>query len=402
MNCCSICCIYACKDVLIDMYYSKLKQSEMNNKYVCFKCYREIETREEEYIQSNFDNIQSIIKSKYLEDYIKPEPEIPIIINMNDKIKTNNNTTNHINNNTTKNITNYNTTITNITRPITIYKIVKKTINDVERDMVLIDLEDYRIASGDYRPLSVLQDIQTIEKELRRQEALKRQEECESRRMEEIAQREAKDKIKEQKPELKERREIEIRKSQNEIINKRKSELLNEYKHIPNAKIEKCGFCKDYKVHPVHYLDENNNKYMIKYTVNENGTRYTESKYGCSDCYEKQQNKKEDNKLKYIEYCHTCKCNFTCLNTDWLNKHINSNKHKKNMELMKLEASKEETQDNTPIKIDLSKLPIRELHKICSKSLNDDGLYRINNYTKMPKKELLEKMNEIYELLKIN
>ena len=76
------------------------------------------------------------------------------------------------------------------------------------------------------------------------------------------------------------------------------------------------------------------------------------------------------------------------------------------MELMKLEASKEvsqeETQDNTPVKIDLSKLNMKQLHTICSKSLNDDGLCRITNYTRLSKKELLEKMNEIYELLKIN
>ena len=57
-------------------------------------------------------------------------------------------------------------------------------------------------------------------------------------------------------------------------------------------------------------------------------------------------------------------------------------------------------------------MPVKELQHICSKSINDDGTYRINNYTKgtyrinnytkMKKAELIEKMNAIYDLLTLD
>ena len=37
--------------------------------------------------------------------------------------------------------------------------------------------------------------------------------------------------------------------------------------------------------------------------------------------------------------------------------------------------------------------------KICSNTVNEQGMYRINNYTKTKKIELVEKMNAIYDLL---
>ena len=50
----------------------------------------------------------------------------------------------------------------------------------------------------------------------------------------------------------------------------------------------------------------------------------------------------------------------------------------------------------------LELLPVKERQKICSKSINDDGTYRINNYTKIKKVELIEKMNAIYDMLKFD
>jgi len=78
---------------------------------------------------------------------------------------------------------------------------------------------------------------------------------------------------------------------------------------------------------------------------------------------------------------------------------MKSAKHNKNIELQKLKKLEEDTPETEKPKIDLSKLNIRQLYLICSKSLNDDGTYRINNYTKISKKELLEKMNENYGFL---
>ena len=47
-------------------------------------------------------------------------------------------------------------------------------------------------------------------------------------------------------------------------------------------------------------------------------------------------------------------------------------------------------------------LPVKELQKICSNLIDDDETYRINNYTKIKKAELIEKMNSIYDMLKFD
>ncbi len=49
--------------------------------------------------------------------------------------------------------------------------------------------------------------------------------------------------------------------------------------------------------------------------------------------------------------------------------------------------------------VKLELLSIKELQSICSKSLNEDETYRINNFTRLKKVELLEKMNAIYDTL---
>jgi len=142
------------------MYYSKLKQSKMDNKYVCFECHKNIAAEEEDFIKSHMDNLPSIIKNRYLEEYIKP-PE-PIKVNSNINAVASN-----INANTSNTTINY---ITNTTRPIKVYKLVKRLVDGIERDMVLIDLEDYRLATGDYRPSSVFENLELKEKELKRDE----------------------------------------------------------------------------------------------------------------------------------------------------------------------------------------------------------------------------------------
>jgi len=78
---------------------------------------------------------------------------------------------------------------------------------------------------------------------------------------------------------------------------------------------------------------------------------------------------------------------------------MKSAKHNKNIELQKLKKLEEDTPETEKPKIDLSKFNIRQLQNICSKSLDENGTYRINNYTRLSKKELLEKMNENYDFL---
>jgi hypothetical protein len=74
--------------------------------------------------------------------------------------------------------------------------------------------------------------------------------------------------------------------------------------------------------------------------------------------------------------------------------HFNSTKHKKN------ENKKNSIKNGSKLKLEL--LSIKELQSICSKSLNEDETYRINNFTRLKKVELLEKMNAIYDTLKFD
>ena len=379
---CSVCSASASKSVNIDMYYSKLKQSKMDNKYVCFECHKNIAAEEEDFIKSQMDNLPSIIKNRYLDEYIKP-PE-PII--------THNTNTSNINNNTSNTTINY---ITNTTRPIKVYKLVKKMIDGIENDLVLIHINDYRLATGDYRPSSVFENLELKEKELKREETQKERELKEMKNIQKLEELDKRDKIKLMEPELKARREVEISASQNRIKKQRKQELLDEYKHILDAKIETCQFCKEYRVYPVHYLDENNKKYYKEYTDNKIKCKA----YCCINCFESTQNYNEDYKLSHTLYCEICKCNYIAFNNEMEVKHLKSAKHNKNIELRKLKKLEEDIPEIEKPKIDLSKFNIKQLQNICSKSLNDDGTYRINNYTRLPKKELLEKMNENYGFL---
>ena len=355
-----------------DMYISELKNHDYDKKYLCWanKCYSSILHDEKEFIQSNMDKLESILLERHLEKYIKP-PEITINTNSN-------------------NVTNHNTNTTYITRPITIQKFIKKIIDGTETYSVLIGLDDYRKASGDDRPVCELDAIQ-----VKRDERQREQEEKEKRYLEHLAELEQRDKIKAQQPELKAKQEVEIRKSRNEIYRRKNQELLDKYKHIPNAKIKKCNACNENRVHPVHYVDEETNKtYMMNFKIN--GGKQTESRYCCVDCYYKNQNKYEEYKLSKTKYCDVCKCNYLSFTDQMAVEHLKSNKHKKNIELRKLENL---TPDTDKPKLDLSKFTVKELQKICSKTLIDNGTPRIPNYTKVSKLELVKKMNENYEFL---
>ena len=193
---CSVCSAYASKSVNIDMCYSKLKQSKMDNKYVCFECHKNIAAAEEDFIKSHMDNLPSIIKNRYLEEYIKP-PE-PIKVNSNINAVASN-----INANTSNTTINY---ITTTTQPIKVYKLVKRLVDGIERDMVLIDLEDYRLATGDYRPSSIFENLELKEKELKREETQKERELKEIKIIERLEELDKRDKIKSNELELKARR----------------------------------------------------------------------------------------------------------------------------------------------------------------------------------------------------
>lgn len=279
---------------------------------------------------------------------------------------------------------------------IPIYKIIKKIINGIQIDMVLISIDDYRLITGDNKSIGELEDILLKEEIERTKEAekirieeesakLRIEEEAEKLRIEEIERRDAEDKLINSKIEEKEKKNIEIRKLQNANIRKQKDELLNEYKHITDAKIKKCSFCNNYRVYPVHFLDENNKQYTRDYTKEKQKLKSV----CCMNCYQDAEQKKSDYYRNNTEHCTICNCTYIALSDNMIVAHLNSTKHKKN------DSKRKDI-------INLSLLSIKELQKICSKTLNENGTYLINNYTRIKKNDLLVIMNDNYHLLVFN
>jgi hypothetical protein len=165
-----------------------------------------------------------------------------------------------------------------------------------------------------------------------------------------------------------------------------KEDLRDEYNEVfktnAEAKIQKCDFCKEYRIYPIHYKDENNQSYQREFTKDKKKFK----SICCMDCNQQAEQKKEDYKFENTEYCFICKSSYIALSDSMITCHLNSIKHKKN------KAAYEG-------KKDLSLLTVKELTKICSKSFNENEFYRINNYSKMKKDELVKQMNDVYDLL---
>ena len=355
----SKCCIcYGNKEV--KKFYSKfIGALDTEAEYYCNICYNKIKEDEEELIKfsiSNGTNISTIIKEKYIIDYINP------------------------------------TSSTNLFKPMNIHKIVSEVINGVKRDFVMIDFEEYNnymlhVACSNKK----LIDDETINKKREQQQ---KQEEVEFKRINDIKERERREQEREEQYRSSIEKEIKINKFNNDKVKKQKEELRDEYKEVfksdKDAKIQKCDFCKEYRIYPIHYKDENDKTYQREYTRDKQKFK----SICCMDCFQNAEQQKEDYKLKNTEHCLICNCYYVAFTDNTVFDHLNSTKHKKNKQA--LEGT------NKEIKKDLSLLSVKELTKICSKTLNEDGTYRINNYTRIKKAELLEKMNTIYNLLVFN
>ena len=106
-HCCSVCSIRGNHN----KYYSKFIGS-INDEasYFCDDCYNKEKENEELIIKfaiKNGENISSLVKQEYLIDFINPISSSTLI------------------------------------KPMNIYKIVSEVINDVKRDFVMIDIEEY-------------------------------------------------------------------------------------------------------------------------------------------------------------------------------------------------------------------------------------------------------------------
>lgn len=345
---CSICSIRG----NFKKYYSKFIGSiDEDASYYCDNCYNEEAQREELLIKfsiQNGENIASIVKQKHIIDYINP------------------------------------TSSTTIIKPMNIYKIVSENINGIEKNFVMIDLEEY----NNYMLYVACSNKKLIDNEklLKIKEQQEKQEETERKRIDEINNKQRRDVEREAKHNEKIELEVKINKYNNDKIKQEKEELKEQFKEVfqtdPNSKIKKCDFCVSFKIFPYHFKDENNKPYLRAYTKD----KKQEKANCCIDCFEEAENKKEERKLNHTHYCEICDKKFIAYTEELYTQHLKTTQHKK----------KEAKLKN---KNDLSLLSIKELHSICSKSIDEKGLCRINNYTRLKKVELLDKMNSIYDLL---
>jgi hypothetical protein len=97
------------------------------------------------------------------------------------------------------------------------------------------------------------------------------------------------------------------------------------FKTNTEAKIQKCEFCKEYRIYPIHYKDENNQSYQREYTKDK-------KKYKsicCMDCNQQAEQKKKDRKFENTEYCIICQSSYIAFSDNMITCHLNSIKHKK-------------------------------------------------------------------------
>ena len=209
----------------------------------------------------------------------------------------------------------------------------------------------------------------------------------EQKRIAEIEAKELRDKHKQEKRELAIKHQIEMNRRNNQKLKDQKQELIDLYKDVecPDKEPKMCEFCKEYRMYPFHFKDDNENVYKKQYVKNK---ELCESMC-CMDCFHKAEEKKLEKAEKYKEFCPSCNCYFNCFTDELVAKHLKSKKHIQNQQYLK--------QDDKLHK--LSTKTIKELQAICNKSLNISGTHLIPNFTRMKKAELVEKMNDNYSLL---
>ena len=207
------------------------------------------------------------------------------------------------------------------------------------------------------------------------------------KRIAEIEAKEFRDKQREEKRNLTIQHEIERNKRYNQKVKDQKQELIDLYKDIecPDKEPKKCGFCKEYRMFPFHFKDDNGIRYEREYKQNKQVCKSN----CCMDCFHKAEEKKLEKAEKYKEFCPSCNCYFNCITDELVAKHLKCKKHIQNQQYLKKDDKLHKLSTKTN----------KELHSICNKSLNTSGTHLIPNFTRMKKAELIEKMNDNYSLL---
>jgi hypothetical protein len=350
------CCKEDCYSRIdIKTFYSHIIGADEEGYDYCANCYKIERDTERDLIKfevSKGQNIASIIKQKYIPEYINPKSSDVCI------------------------------------KPMNILETGGKIINGVYQEYVLINLIEYNnfMIKFACSNKTLVNDEYLVKKKEQQQ----KQDEVELSKTNAIEQRARREKEDEEERIRKIKRQEELNKSNNEKLKKQREEFREENKEklaYPGAKEQKCGFCKTYKVFPFDYRNEDNEPFRKVYykQIDKQKDKYVS--ICCIDCFYETEQKKEDYKLNHTHHCPICKTSYIVRCNADEERHLNS---------AKCLAAKEEYYK---YKKTLSLLTLKDLQTICRKTLNDDGTYRITNYTKMTKKILIDKMNDIYDLL---
>jgi hypothetical protein len=268
-----------------------------------------------------------------------------------------------------------------------IYSRVLKTIEGVDREFVMIDIDEY----NNYMLLTHI-NFKKIETKKEQQQKEEEEKEKQKINSENSYLRSLEEKEKEYNKKI----EFEIMKNRNhnDKIKKIKEELKEEYKEVfktnENAKIKKCDFCSHYRVYPTHFLNEDNKVYIRSYTKNKQQLKAA----CCVDCFMAEEERKANRKTECSIFCNVCQSSYIAFGDDGIYNHNKSIKHKT---ILKIQKENKQRELKPSVKLEL--LKIKDLHLICSKTLNEHQTYLINGYTRIKKEDLIKKMYDVYDKL---
>lgn len=276
--------------------------------------------------------------------------------------------------------------LSNYVIPLKIHKEISEVINGINTEFVVIEKEAY----NDYMKKVAYSSDKIVSDEYIAKINIKQQREIgvELGIVNGIEERERREKEREQERERKKAKQVDINKHYNEKAKREKQEFFEERKKDldePGAKAEECKFCNTWRVFPKDFKDDNNKTFTKKYVKDKEKLE----RKCCVNCYCEANDKRQN----YIDECKRNKitCKYCKVKYIMITKRDKENHESTTKCLRAKDYNKE--------KKDLSLMTVKELRLICKKSLNDDGTYRISNYTKMKKDDLLEKMVDIYDLL---
>ena len=329
----------------LSKYYSKLISDENEVDLYCDTCYKQKEDTDRLFIQSLIQNPNEAkvhIRPQFLVDYLIP---------------------------------------------LTIHKEVSEVIDGVNYEFVVIEKQSY---NNYMKKVAYSNDKLVSDKYISKITIQQQKEaEVEQNRINGIIERERREKEREEERERKKVKQVDIDGFNNDNYKKQKDEFREERKldlKEEGAKIQLCAFCKEFKVYPKDYKDDNGKTYLKDYVINKMKTKGK----CCMDCYFKTKDKQEDYIREHQETCPYCNTVYILRCQNDKDRHLNSSK------CLRVQAE--------TVKYDVNKkkillMKVKDLRIICKNTLNDDGTYRIPNYSNMKKDELLEKMMAIYDLL---